>query len=107
MDLDSKTTLTKEDSNTFDVFVIGGILGNDPPQKRTGVLYLPDKGIDLNSNSRQLGPKQMTVDTAFNVTRMIAAKQSHSLEEITFRWDPQIEIKVHKDDMPVYVGLPY
>src|SRR3989338_5749437 len=35
LDPDAEKTLTPQDARRFDYLIFGGILGNDPPQKRT------------------------------------------------------------------------
>ena len=66
--------LSPEDGELFDVFLFGGILGDDPPRDRTSELR--KKGF----TGRRLGPKQMTTDTAVRVTRIVAEKKSKSRE---------------------------
>jgi ribosome biogenesis SPOUT family RNA methylase Rps3 len=62
--------LSPEDGRIFDVFLFGGILGDDPPRDRTSELR--KKGFE----GRRLGPKQMTTDTAVRVTRMVVEDKS-------------------------------
>lgn len=57
--------LSPDDGEKFDVFLFGGILGDDPPRDRTKELRA--KGFV----GRRLGPVQMTTDTAVRVTRKI------------------------------------
>ncbi|KAK0635868.1 SAM-dependent RNA methyltransferase [Bombardia bombarda] len=66
--------LSPEDGETFDVFLFGGILGDDPPRDRTKELRV--KGFE----GRRLGPMQMTTDTAVRVTRMVAEGKIPLLE---------------------------
>jgi ribosome biogenesis SPOUT family RNA methylase Rps3 len=65
--LDPRATkvLSPEDADLFDVFLYGGILGDDPPRDRTGELR------KLGFEGRHLGEKQMTTDTAVKVTKMV------------------------------------
>jgi ribosome biogenesis SPOUT family RNA methylase Rps3 len=62
--------LVPEDAAKFDIFLFGGILGDDPPRDRTSELR--KKGFE----GRRLGPKQMTTDTAVRVTRIVIQEQS-------------------------------
>ncbi len=59
--LDPKATreLTAEDAKHYEYLLFGGILGDDPPQDRTGILR------NMGFETRHLGPKQMTTDTGF------------------------------------------
>lgn len=57
--------LSPADADLFDVFLYGGILGDDPPRDRTGELR------KLGFQGRHLGEKQMTTDTAVGVTKMV------------------------------------
>lgn len=57
--------LAPEDGDAFDVFLYGGILGDDPPRDRTGELR------KLGFEGRHLGEKQMTTDTAVGVSKII------------------------------------
>ncbi|KAI4095213.1 MAG: hypothetical protein LQ344_001725 [Seirophora lacunosa] len=61
--------LSPKDGDDFDVFVFGGILGDDPPRDRTSELR--KKGF----TGRRLGPIQMTTDTAVRVTRTVIQQQ--------------------------------
>jgi len=65
--------LSIEDGEKFDVFLFGGILGDDPPRDRTSELR--KKGFD----GRRLGPKQMTTDTAVRVTRLVVQNKGKTL----------------------------
>ncbi|KAL5324488.1 hypothetical protein ACEPPN_009034 [Leptodophora sp. 'Broadleaf-Isolate-01'] len=69
LDPSATKELSPEDGDTFDVFLFGGILGDDPPRDRTSELR--KKGFE----GRRLGPKQMTTDTAVRVTRLVAQEK--------------------------------
>ncbi|KAA6410106.1 MAG: putative DUF431 domain [Lasallia pustulata] len=97
--------LSPRDGELFDVFLFGGILGDDPPRDRTSELR--KKGFQ----GRRLGAMQMTTDTAVRVTRMII--QDHlPLEKIPYVDYPEIRVDEHEStEMPFrYVkgrdGLP-
>jgi ribosome biogenesis SPOUT family RNA methylase Rps3 len=66
--------ISPEDSEVFDVFLYGGILGDDPPRDRTGELR------KLGFEGRHLGEKQMTTDTAVGVTKIVIEDQGGSAE---------------------------
>ena len=70
--LDPKATLplSPEDGDTFDYFLYGGILGDDPPRDRTAELR------KLGFEGRHLGNRQMTTDTAVGVTKLVVEDKS-------------------------------
>ncbi|KAF2018050.1 DUF431-domain-containing protein [Aaosphaeria arxii CBS 175.79] len=81
--------LSPEDGDDFDIFLFGGILGDDPPRDRTSELR--KKGYQ----GRRLGPIQMTTDTAVRVTRMIVQERV-PVDKIVYLDHP--EIKVSKNE---------
>jgi ribosome biogenesis SPOUT family RNA methylase Rps3 len=82
------------DAETFDVFLFGGILGDDPPRDRTSELR--KKGFA----GRRLGPKQMTTDTAVRVTRIVVLDQIH-LNKIPYIDFPELQLGHHEStEMP-------
>ncbi|EPE05974.1 hypothetical protein F503_02803 [Ophiostoma piceae UAMH 11346] len=86
--------LSPEDGELFDVFLFGGILGDDPPRDRTSELR--KKGF----TGRRLGPKQMTTDTAVRVTRIVAEKKI-PLEKIEYLDFPSLQFNEHEStEMP-------
>jgi ribosome biogenesis SPOUT family RNA methylase Rps3 len=97
LDPDAKTTLTPEEAKQFDFFIFGGILGDDPPQKRT----FPELTSKLpKATARNLGPHQMSTDTAVYVTLQIV--KGKKLSDIKFQ--DSIEIKLAKNESTI---LPY
>jgi len=87
LDPGAQQELSPADAQVFDVFLFGGILGDDPPRGRIILdhtrmsLTLPDRTSELRKKGftgRRLGPKQMTTDTAVRVTRMVVLGQSES-----------------------------
>ncbi|KAJ5212689.1 SAM-dependent RNA methyltransferase predicted [Penicillium cinerascens] len=94
LDPAAQVELSPEDGDTFDVFLFGGILGDDPPRDRTSELR--KKGYA----GRRLGPKQMTTDTAVRVTRMVVHEKV-PLEKISYVDYPEILINEHeRTEMP-------
>jgi len=81
--------LSPEDASHFNVFLFGGILGDDPPRDRTSELR--KKGYE----GRRLGPVQMTTDTAVRVTRIVIQDQIH-LEKIEYIDNPELQINQHE-----------
>lgn len=70
LDPRGESDLAPEDGDKFDVFVFGGILGDDPPRDRTAELRV--KGF----KGRRLGKEQLTTDTAARVTRIVVQDKS-------------------------------
>ena len=95
LDSDVEQELVTEDK--FDYYVFGGILGDDPPQKRTEKLIKKFKG---KVHTRNLGNKQMSTDTAVLVTKKIL--DGGKLSDINFK--DGIEIDVREGES---VMLPY
>ncbi|KAI4265425.1 MAG: hypothetical protein L6R38_009432 [Xanthoria sp. 2 TBL-2021] len=94
LDPAAKEELKPADAHDFDIFVFGGILGDDPPRDRTSELR--KKGF----TGRRLGPVQMTTDTAVRVTRIVIQGQT-ALKEIPYIDYPEIRIDEHEStEMP-------
>ncbi|KAL4785084.1 SAM-dependent RNA methyltransferase [Aspergillus varians] len=94
LDPSAKVELSPADGDIFEVFLFGGILGDDPPRDRTAELR--KKGYE----GRRLGPVQMTTDTAVRVTRMIVHDRV-PLEDIPYIDHPEIVINDHeRTEMP-------
>ncbi len=89
LDPDAEKILTPVDARNFDCFIFGGILGNDPPQKRTGP--------ELTSlfmypiETRNIGSKQMSTDNAVAVVQQIV--QGKKLEQLPFQDGIEIDLK--------------
>ena len=75
LDPRGESDIAPEDGDKFDVFVFGGILGDDPPRDRTAELRV--KGFA----GRRLGKEQLTTDTAARVTRIVVQDKSESIDE--------------------------
>jgi ribosome biogenesis SPOUT family RNA methylase Rps3 len=94
LDPQAKAELRSSDGNEFDVFLFGGILGDDPPRDRTSELR--KKGFI----GRRLGPKQMTTDTAVRVTRMVVL-DGMELDKIPYVDFPELQLGEHEStEMP-------
>ncbi|CAP92869.1 hypothetical protein E8E15_002702 [Penicillium rubens] len=94
LDPSAQTELSPEDGDNFEVFLFGGILGDDPPRDRTSELR--KKGYV----GRRLGPKQMTTDTAVRVTRLVVHEKT-PLEDIQYVDYPELLINEHeRTEMP-------
>ncbi|KAF2490998.1 DUF431-domain-containing protein [Lophium mytilinum] len=101
LDPSASKELSPADGETFQIFLFGGILGDDPPRDRTSELR--KKGYE----GRRLGPVQMTTDTAVRVTRMIV-QDKIPLESIPYVDHPELRINKHEStEMPFrYVKGP-
>ncbi|KAK7991980.1 Protein arginine N-methyltransferase SFM1 [Apiospora saccharicola] len=84
LDPAAEEDLNPDDKRDFDVFLFGGILGDDPPRDRTSELR--KKGF----TGRRLGPIQMTTDTAVRVTRMVVEEQ-FTLDCIPYLDHPELK----------------
>ncbi|KAF8865019.1 DUF431-domain-containing protein [Acephala macrosclerotiorum] len=94
LDPSATKELSPQDGETFDVFLFGGILGDDPPRDRTSELR--KKGFE----GRRLGPKQMTTDTAVRVTRLVT-QDKIPLDDIEYVDYPELRInKNESTEMP-------
>lgn len=92
----AKKKLKTSDFNNADGVVVGGILGYDKPKGRTKKL-ISDK---LNAKTRNIGKKQMPIDIAAFVAKMIYLGEKIENIELT----DQLEIKF---DDEYSVVLPY
>jgi ribosome biogenesis SPOUT family RNA methylase Rps3 len=107
LDLSAQGTLAPSDAKRFDFMVFGGILGDNPPKGRTKALRLAlekiaqqkqEKGATLGI--RDLGPLQMSTDTAVLVSKTIL--DGTPLDKIPFLDTIQIEMGEGEE-----VELPY
>lgn len=94
LDPSAPEMLQPEDGEKFDYLLFGGILGDDPPQDRTGILRR------MGFATRHLGKFQMTTDTAVIVSHKIAS--GCKMEELDFVDTP--EIKIAKKE---FMQLPF
>ncbi|WVQ76730.1 hypothetical protein IAR50_006404 [Cryptococcus sp. DSM 104548] len=94
LDPRAEKVISPEDGDLFDVFLYGGILGDDPPRDRTGELR------KLGFEGRHLEKMQMTTDTAVKVTKIVV-EDKVPLNEIPFTDFPTIQFtKVESIEMP-------
>ncbi|RIA83714.1 SAM-dependent RNA methyltransferase [Glomus cerebriforme] len=101
LDPASNQVLEPADGDTFEYFLFGGILGDDPPRDRTAELRR------LGFPTRNLGAKQMTTDTAVHVTKRIVDDKV-SINQIPCIDFPEIKIsKTESVIMPFrYIAIP-
>jgi ribosome biogenesis SPOUT family RNA methylase Rps3 len=93
LDMDAEKELSPNDN--FENLVFGGILGDDPPQKRT-IKFL----ASLKAEKRHLGKKQMATDNAVLTAKLITGGKK--LSEIKFIDNPSINMEDGLD-----LELPY
>jgi ribosome biogenesis SPOUT family RNA methylase Rps3 len=95
--LDPEAKEILKPSDNFDYYVFGGILGDNPPRKRTGpelTRFLP------NCSVRNIGKEQMSTDNAvFTVKQILNGKDFNQLNFID---DVSLEINEFES-----VDLPY
>jgi ribosome biogenesis SPOUT family RNA methylase Rps3 len=83
LDLRGEKELSPEDSQEFDVFIFGGILGDNPPREYK-TTYLRNE----NFPSRHLGSIQMSTDTAVLTTKLII-ENGIKMQDIPFIVEPE------------------
>ena len=97
LDPDAPKTLEPQDAKSFQYFIFGGILGDDPPRKRTApelTSFIPQ------AHKRNIGKEQFSTDNAVYVANEII--NGKSLKEIPFQ--DTIEIPINKVESTI---LPY
>ncbi|MBS3159471.1 hypothetical protein J4436_01665 [Candidatus Woesearchaeota archaeon] len=92
LDPKAKKHLTIKDKK-FSYCIFGGILGDNPPQNRTKIITK----LHPSFKKRNLGNKQMSIDTAVLTTKLILNNK-----KIEFIDDPEIELGIYES-----VILPY
>ena len=89
LDPEAPVLLTPQDAQGFDYFIFGGILGNDPPEKRT------KKELTLRFpypvECRNIGPKQMSTDNAVAVVKEIFSGKKFAA--LSFQDGIEIDLK--------------
>ncbi len=93
----AKEALMPADSRHFECFIFGGILGNNPAERRTAKLTTA-----LPYPTRNLGQRQLSTDTAVYVARRIL--EGEKLENIHFA--DEVEVQVD-DGESVILPFPY
>ena len=96
LDQESSETLSKRNSKRFDYFIFGGILGDNPPRKRTR----EDLTQHLKAKAFNIGKKQMSTDNAVFVVHEIT--KGRDIKDIKFK--DKIEIRINKIESTI---LPY
>lgn len=101
LDPDAKKQLTPKEAKKFKYFVIGGILGDYPPKKRTKVeLTKKIKG----SQARNMGSKQFSTDNAVYVLNKII--NGTPISKIKFQNKLNLKINdIESIELPYYYPL--
>ncbi|MEK6836594.1 MAG: SAM-dependent methyltransferase [Nanoarchaeota archaeon] len=101
LDPDAPKTLNLKESKSFKYFIIGGILGDYPPKKRTKV-ELTNKL--KQAEVRNLGKKQFSTDNAVYVLKEII--NGKELKDIKFKNKIIIKINnIESVDLPYYYPI--
>lgn len=85
----ARETLVASDKEKFDCLILGGILGNNPAEKRTEKLTK-----SLPYEARNLGRKQLSTDTAAYVAKGILEGKRLS----DFRFVDEVEVQVDEGE---------
>lgn len=100
LDPDAKKTLSPKESKKFKYFIIGGILGDYPPKKRTKV----ELTAKMKGEARNMGKKQFSTDNAVYVLKKII--QGTPLNKLKFQNKLTIPInKIESIELPYYYPL--
>jgi len=97
LDPESPRVLTPKKASKFNYFIFGGILGDNPPKRRTKpelTKFLP------NAESFNIGRKQMSTDNAVYTVKQII--RGIPLKKLRFK--DEIEIKINNIESTI---LPY
>ena len=107
LDPEAPILLTPEEAKTFDYLIFGGILGDNPPRKRTEIELT--RFLE-NAKPRNLGKSQMSTDSAVFVAKQIA--EGKPLKGIKFQDGMDIKINnILTTNLPYHYpivnGKPY
>ena len=96
----SKKTLKTEDKDKFGYFVFGGILGDNPARKRTNELITSLKNDNIKFETRNIGNKQMSTNTAVYAAKKILEGKKLS----DFKFVDNLEIEINENES---ITLPF
>ncbi|MBN2459320.1 hypothetical protein JXB28_03465 [Candidatus Woesearchaeota archaeon] len=85
LDPEADKTLSAEDAKVFDFLIFGGILGDNPPRKRT-----KEELILEGLERRNIGEEQFPTDNAVYVCKQII--DGKSMDELKFQDEVEIDI---------------
>ena len=95
LDPEATKTLSPEDAKQSNFFIFGGILGDNPPKKRTKEELTK---FFSNTEKRNIGKTQMSTDNAVFVVHQIAL--GVPIEKIPFK--DKIEIPLRKGESTIF-----
>lgn len=94
LDMQAERELTPEDAASFDLVVLGGILGNITHEE-DGTYGSDDRTKELRdigfAHRRHLGPWQMTTDTALLVSKLVL-EDKQPLDSVPYIDEPDIDL---------------
>ena len=96
LDPEAPKILTSKDSKQFQYFILGGILGDYPPRKRTK----QELTSFLKGKQRNIGKEQFSTDNAVYVVKQI----TNGVELKSMKFQNELEIKINKIES---ILLPY
>lgn len=97
LDPNGKKQLSPKESKSFEYFIFGGILGDNPPRARTKIELTK---FVKNAKVRNIGKSQLSTDNAVFVVHEIA--RGKKIEQIPFQ--DGVEIRINKIESTI---LPY
>ena len=101
LDSEAKKTLAPKEAKKFRYFIIGGILGDYPPRKRTKVELTKKL---KKAKARNMGRKQFSTDNAVYVLKQIV--EGTPLSKMRFQNKLNIKInKIESIELPYYYPL--
>lgn len=100
LDPSAKEELRPEDLRRVDAVVIGGIMGDHPPKRRTRELISKKYPQAVTKN---LGKEQLTIAGSAYVLKRIS--EGLNLKDIDLRFGLKVELKILDTDITIY--LPY
>ena len=90
----SEKTLETKDKTNFRYFVFGGILGDNPAQRRTNSIIENLKKSKTSFETRNLGIKQMPTDAAVYIAKKIIDGKKLS----DFKFVDELEIEINGNE---------
>ena len=97
LDPEAKKLLSTKEAKKFEYFIFGGILGDNPPKKRTKSELTK---FIKNPEARNIGKEQFSTNSAVYVVKQII--EGKELSKIPFQ--DSVEIKLNKTESVI---LPY
>jgi len=89
LDPEAEKALTSEDAKKFEYLIFGGILGDNPPRKRT-----KEELVLKGAERRNIGKEQFPTDNAVFVCKQIA--EGKRIGEMEFQDEVELKVKEGK-----------